>query len=80
MTVNMTINGIDTNLVATIKNLIQVLSPKSTFLVEEVRVDEERRKQVESLCGGLARYANPALIKKEKDAWAMAVREKYAVR
>ena len=38
----------------------------------------ERSALVKSLTGSLHQYANPALRSQEKDAWFMAVREKYA--
>jgi len=38
---------------------------------------ETTRKPVKSMKGFLREYANPALIEKEKDAWGIAVKEKY---
>ncbi len=37
----------------------------------------DRKKSKPSLAGSLAEYANPNLIAHEKQAWAMAVAEKY---
>ena len=86
MTVNMTINSVDISLVDVIKNLIKTHSPKATVSVDELYPNEidnakaERIAQIKALCGGLSQYANPSLAEKEKDAWAMAMKEKYAVR
>lgn len=86
MTVNMTINSVDISLVDVIKNIVKASSPKATVSVDELypietdNAKEKRIAQIKSLCGGLSQYANPTLIEKEKDAWAMAMKEKYAVR
>lgn len=44
--------------------------PKSTILLSNYP---------DSAGGMLHSYANPSLIKKEKDAWALAVGEKYGI-
>lgn len=46
----------------------------------EKELAEARERGIKSLRGSLAEYANPALIEKEKDAWANAVGEKYGLR
>lgn len=46
----------------------------------EKELAKTREQGIKSLRGSLAEYANPALIAKEKDAWASAVREKYGLR
>ncbi|MBR4373490.1 MAG: hypothetical protein IKO57_06545 [Treponema sp.] len=86
MTVNMTINSVDVSLVDVIKSIIKTRSPKATVSVDELypsdtdNAKEERVAQIKALCGGLSQYANPELVEKEKNAWAMAMKEKYAVR
>ena len=86
MIVNMTINSIDMSLVNAIKDLIKIRSPKATFTISELcqgetdNAEEERIAKIKSLCGGLSKYANPDLREKEKDAWGIAMKEKYAVR
>ncbi len=60
------------------------LSKKSEPLQEfqvKIRVIKEtktQQKKKSSLAGVFAEYANPDLIEKEKEAWAMAVVDKYA--
>ena len=49
-------------------------------LISTDNAEEERIAKIKSLCGGLSKYANPDLIEKEKDAWGIAMKEKYAIR
>lgn len=42
--------------------------------------ESDRKAGIKALRGSLAKYANPNLIDKEKDAWEMAVKEKYDIR
>lgn len=55
---------------------------KDQRLIITVLDDNEsgRKAGIKSLRGSLAKYANPNLIDKEKDAWEMAVKEKYDIR
>lgn len=85
MDLTMTINNADISIVEPMRAFLHQISPESSLSVEQLYPSkdvalEERRKKVEALCGGLSQYANPKLQKKEKDAWAMAVLEKYDVR
>lgn len=48
--------------------------------IDRVSAEKARIAEIKALCGGLPTYANPALVRKEKEAWAMAMKEKYAVR
>ena len=54
------------------------------FLLDLVANDEadvrQTAKPVRSAAGMLSKYANPALIAHEQEAWERAVREKYANR
>ena len=55
---------------------------KNQKLIITVLDDEESEKptEIKALRGSLAKYSNPQLKKKEKDAWAMAVGEKHGLR
>lgn len=91
MDVTITISNAEESIIEPIKAFLKQISPKSSLSVErlypaeasqktaEELAIEERRAKVDALCGGLSQYANPKLRKKEKDAWAMAVMEKYGV-
>lgn len=39
--------------------------------------ESDKSKTIQSLRGSLSQYANPNLIQHEKEAWEMAVQEKY---
>ena len=39
-----------------------------------------RESGIKALRGCLSQYANPDLISKEKDAWALAMEEKHGIR
>ena len=84
MDLTMTINNTDISIVEPIRAFLKQISPKSSLSVEQLYPSkaalENRRLKVEALCGALSEYANPALVEKEKDAWAIAAKEKYAVR
>jgi hypothetical protein len=59
-----------------------MLDLPKTFWGQQVEViilvlQEETPPQKKSLRGCLQRYANPALIQQEQDAWQEAVREQY---
>lgn len=47
-------------------------------VLEENNVD--RATGIKALRGCLSQYANPELIKKEKDAWKAAMEEKHGLR
>ena len=91
MTLTMTIDNADANIIEPIKAFLKQISPKSSLSVEQLYPAEtvqktteeialeERRAKVDAAFGCLSQYANPKLQKKEKDAWAMAVMEKYGV-
>ena len=91
MDFTMTVSNADNSILESIKEFIAKLSPKVSVSVEELYPEEsvsksadeialeERRAKVEAAFGCLSQYANPKLQKKEKDAWAMAMREKYGV-
>lgn len=41
--------------------------------------NKKKKSKGKSLGGFLHQYANPALISKEKEAWSIAVKEKYGI-
>ena len=92
MALTMTLSNADNSIIDSIKEFIRTLPPKVSVSVNQLSpveavqespekaALEERRSKIEALCGGLSQYANPKLQEKEKDAWTMAMREKYGVR
>ena len=42
--------------------------------------ETEKSSEIKALRGSLSKYSNPQLIKKEKEAWANAAKEKYGIR
>ena len=51
--------------------------------IPETVLDENkdiRESGIKALRGCLSQYANPDLISKEKDAWALAMEEKHGIR
>jgi hypothetical protein len=65
----------------TIKNLSKYKGKKVEIILipfEEEKQDASNIKKKDgSAYGYLHKYANPDLIEKEKDAWAIAVKDKY---
>ena len=45
----------------------------------KISINRKKKTKGESLGGILHQYANPALISKEKEAWGIAVKEKYGI-
>ncbi len=48
-------------------------------LVITVMEDDDRKSRIKSLRGCFAKYANPDLVEHEKEAWEMAIKEKYGL-
>ena len=48
-------------------------------LVITVIEDDDSKSRIKSLRGCFAKYASPELVAQEKDAWEMAVKEKYGL-
>ena len=54
-----------------------IITVMDEFVGSPQKADEERLREIERLCGSLAQYANPTLIKKEGEAWKRAAVEKH---
>ena len=54
-----------------------IITVMDEFVEIPPKAEGERLREIERLCGSLARYANPALIEKEREAWERAAVEKH---